>query len=33
MTGWRLTWDRWEQVRRDDIGLSGVAQRQPVLGL
>lgn len=30
---WKLTRDRWEQTRRDDVVLSGVAQCLPVLGL
>jgi RimJ/RimL family protein N-acetyltransferase len=33
LTRWRLTRDRWEQTRRADIGLTGVPDCLPVLGL
>ena len=33
LTRWKLTRDRWQQTRRADIGLSGVEDCLPVLGL
>ena len=33
MHRWRLTRERWSQGRRDDIGLVGVAECLPVLGI
>jgi RimJ/RimL family protein N-acetyltransferase len=33
LTRWKLTRDRWEKARRDDITLTGVEDCRPVLGL
>jgi RimJ/RimL family protein N-acetyltransferase len=33
LTRWKLTRDRWEKTRRDDIELTGVQDCLPVLGL
>jgi len=33
ITRWRLTRDRWETTRRDDIEITGVQDCLPVLGL
>ncbi|BEL04921.1 GNAT family protein [Actinoplanes sichuanensis] len=33
ITRWRLTRERWEPARRDDVVLSGVRACRPVLGL
>lgn len=33
LTRWKLTRDRWDQTRRTDIGLTGVEDCLPVLGL
>ena len=33
LTAWKLTRTKWEQSRRDDIQLTGVEARLPVLGL
>ncbi len=33
MTRWKLTRDRWDKTRRHDIGLAGVQDCLPVLGL
>jgi RimJ/RimL family protein N-acetyltransferase len=33
LTRWKLTRDRWDKARRDDIRLAGVEDCRPVLGL
>jgi RimJ/RimL family protein N-acetyltransferase len=33
LTGWKLTRERWEQSRRDDIQLTGAQACLPVLGI
>jgi hypothetical protein len=33
ITRWKLTRDRWETLRRDDIEITGVRDCLPVLGL
>jgi hypothetical protein len=33
MTRWKLTRDRWDKTRRDNIEITGVQDCQPALGL